>query len=317
MVELKHVRRAADALEGVANRTPVLTSRLLDRRVGGQVWLKAEQFQRTGSFKFRGAYNRLLHVAGDARGVITASSGNHGQGLALAGRLLGLPVTVMTPHDASALKVAAAQAYGATVVRYDRYADDSRALLLEQAAERGLEPIHAFDDPHVIAGQGTVGLELLDQTDMLDLVVVCVGGGGLMSGCATAAKAVGGDVEVIGVQPAANNAAQRSWTERRRVALPVAPSIADGQQVPAPGEITLPVMLERVDHMCVVSEDEIRSAMRFALETLKVVLEPSGATTLAAILAGKIDVRGRRVGVTLSGGNVDATRFAELIGGHA
>lgn len=313
---LDDVHRAGELLRGVAHRTPVLTSRRLDERLGAQVHLKAEQLQRTGSFKLRGAYTRLASTdpASLARGVIAASSGNHAQGVAYAGRALGVPVTALMPADASESKVAAAHAYGARVERYDRFAQDPTVVLAERAERDGLEPVHAFDDPAVIAGQGTVALELLQQAPAIDLLVCCVGGGGLISGCATVAKQLGrGDVEVVGVQPAANDAVRRSWEAGSRVVLPVRPSIADGQQVRAPGAHTLPIVLAHVDRLVAVEEDAIRDAMRFLAQALKAVVEPSGASALAALLSGALDVRGRRVGVTLSGGNIEPRRYAAIL----
>lgn len=310
------VRRAQELLRGVTHRTPVLTSRRLDERLGAAVHLKAEQLQRTGSFKLRGAYTRMATTDPDvrARGVIAASSGNHAQGVAYAGQLLDVPVTTLMPLDARASKVAATEGYGARIERYDRFTEDPTAVLAERAQRDGLEAIHAFDDPAVIAGQGTVALELLEDAPDIDLLVCCVGGGGLLAGCATVAKQLGrGDVEVVGVQPAANDAVRRSWLARERVVLPVSPSIADGQQVRAPSERTLAIALAHVDRMVVVEEAAIRDAMRFLAEALNAVVEPSGATALAALLSGALDVRGRRVGVTLSGGNIEPRRYAAIL----
>ena len=314
-VTVDDVWRAAERLEDVVHRTPVLRSRRLDERAGCELLLKAENLQRTGAFKLRGAYNRIATLPEEQRrrGVVTASSGNHAQGVALAASLLGTTAVVLMPHDAAEPKVAATRAYGAEIVRYDRYEEDLDALTLALARERGLTPVHAFDDPAIVAGQGTAALELLEEHPDLDALVVCVGGGGLISGCATVARALAPDAQVIGVQPEANDAVCRSFAARALERLPVRPSVADGQQVAAPGEVTLPIVLASVDRMANVTEVEIVAAMRTLFETVKTVAEPSGATALAAVLSGRLGLDGLRVGVTISGGNVGAERFAQLV----
>ena len=316
MISLDDVRAAAARLEGIAHRTPVLTSRYLDERTGARVFLKAENLQRAGAFKFRGATNAVASLSAEerARGVATVSSGNHAQALALAARLEGVRATILMPADSPPNKLAATRGHGAEVIEFDRYAADREALLDELVAARGLVAVHPYDDERVMAGQGTVALELLEQAGPLDLLLVCVGGGGLLAGCATAAKALAPGIRVVGVEPEAGDDVRRSLQAGERVRIPVPRTIADGQQVPTPGELTFEVIRERVDDVVLASDAEIVDAMRLLFERLKTVAEPSGACALAALLAGRIDAEGLRVGVTLSGGNVSAARFAELTG---
>jgi len=311
-----HITAAADRLRDVAHRTPVLTSRTLDDRLGAEVALKAETLQRVGAFKFRGAYNAVasLDQDGRARGVCTASSGNHAQALALASRLCGTRATIIMPADAPPLKRAATEGYGAEVITYDRYAEDREQLLRRLAEERTLEAIHPFDDPRVMAGQGTLVAELLQDAGDLDVLVVPVGGGGLVSGCATAAAALRPSLRVVGVEPEASDDVARSLQAGERLRVTVAPTIADGQQTPAPGERTWPVIQALVDEIHTVSDGEILDAMRFCFERLKLVVEPSGATALAALLSGSVTVAGERVGVVLSGGNADPAVFRRALG---
>lgn len=318
-MELDDVRRAAARLDGVAHRTPVLSSTALDARVGGRLRFKCETFQRGGAFKFRGAYNALatLGEVVRARGVCAASSGNHAQAVALAARLFGVPAVILMPQDAPAVKRAATEGYGAEVVTFDRYRDDREALMRELAAERGLAAVHPFDNPAVMAGQGTVALELLAQlgSEELDALVVPVGGGGLISGCATVSKALAPGVRVVGVEPAASDDVARSLAAGRRERVAVGRTIADGQQTASPGELTWPVIRDRVDEVVTVTDDEIVTAMRLLFERMKVVVEPSGASAFAAVLAGTVPVQGQRVGIVLSGGNVGADAFARLMAG--
>jgi threonine dehydratase len=316
MISLDDVRTAARRIEGVAHRTPVLTSRALDEATGATVFLKAENLQRVGAFKFRGAYNAVASLTDDerSRGVATVSSGNHAQALALAAQLRGARAVILMPDDAPAGKVTATEGYGAEVIRFDRYGQDREALLAALVAERGLVPIHPYDDERVMAGQGTVALELIEDAGPLDVLLVCVGGGGLIAGCATAAKALLDGVRVVGVEPEAGDDTRRSLAAGERVRIDVPRTIADGQQLPVPGELTFPVIRSRVDAVALASDPEIVAAMRFLFERLKTVAEPSGACAVAALLAGRVgDVRGARVGVTITGGNVTAERFAELV----
>jgi threonine dehydratase len=293
-------------------------SRTLDARVGAEVLLKAENLQRVGAFKFRGAYNAIASLDPDerARGVVTASSGNHAQAVALSAALHGIPARILMPLDAPEAKVAATAGYGAQIERFDRYVDDRDGLLAAAVERHGMIPIHAYDDERVMAGQGTAALELLDEARSLDVLVVQVGGGGLISGCATVAKALDPEIRVIGVEPEAGDDVRRSLAAGERVSLSAVPqTIADGQQLPVCGERTWPVIAARVDAITVASDAEIVAAMRFLFERCKLVVEPSGACALAALLAGRVDLGGaERVGVTLSGGNVDPRRFAALIG---
>jgi threo-3-hydroxy-L-aspartate ammonia-lyase len=317
LISLDDVLAASQRLEGVAHRTPVLTSRTLDEETGAaRVLLKAENLQRVGAFKFRGAYNAVASLLPDerARGVATVSSGNHAQALSLAARLHETRAVILMPEDAPEGKVAATRGYGAEVVRFDRYSEDREALLAALVEERGLVPIHPYDDENVMAGQGTVALELIWDAGPLDLLLVCVGGGGLISGCATAAAGLSPHTRVIGVEPEVGDDFKRSLAAGERVRIAVLPTIADGQQLPTPGALTFPVVQERVSEIVTVSDDEILVAMRFLFERMKTVAEPSGASALAALLAGKVDASGARVGVTISGGNVTAARFAELLG---
>jgi threonine dehydratase len=317
VITLDDVQAAAGRLAGVAHRTPVLTGRLLDEATGAaRVLLKAENLQRAGAFKFRGAYNAVasLSPAERARGVATVSSGNHAGALALAARLHEVPAVILMPDDAPAGKLAATAGYGAEIVSFDRYEEDREELLASLVAERGLVPIHPYDDPRVMAGQGTAALELLEDAGPLDLLLVCLGGGGLLAGCATAVKALSPDTRVVGVEPEAGDDFVRSLAAGERVRIDVPRTIADGQQLPLPGELTFPVIQRLVDEVVTVSDAEIVDAMRLLFERTKTVTEPSGACAFAALLAGKVDAAGLRVGVTLSGGNVTAARFAELVG---
>jgi len=311
------VRAAAGRLAGVAHRTPVLTSRTLDRRVGAQLYLKAENLQRMGAFKFRGAYNALAVLPPEirARGVATYSSGNHAQAVALSAALQGVPATILMPHDAPPTKVAATRGYGAQVVLYDRYAEDRVALGAALAADRGATLVPPYDSYPVMAGQGTVALELLEQVPDLDTLVVCVGGGGLLAGCATAAAALAPSMRLVGVEPAAGDDVRRSLLAGARVAIEVPRTICDGQQTTSPGELTFPVLQRLVDEVVLVSDEEVLDAMALAFERLKIVLEPSGASALAAVLAGRVP--GRRIGITLSGGNIGLERFCALLADRA
>jgi threonine dehydratase len=316
MIDLDDVRAAAVRIDGVAHRTPVLTSRHLDEATGGRVFLKAENLQRAGAFKFRGAANAVATLTADerARGVATASSGNHAQALALAARLEGVRAVILMPRDSPPNKLEATRGHGAEVILFDRYGEDREALLAAIVEERGLVPVHAYDDERVMAGQGTAALELLEQAGPLDLLLVCVGGGGLIAGCATAAKALQPGIRVVGVEPEAGDDVRRSLRAGERVRIPVPRTIADGQQLPTPGALTFEVIRERVDDVALASDAEIVAAMRVLFERVKTVAEPSGACALAALLAGRVDGRGLRVGVTISGGNVSAGRFSELLG---
>jgi threo-3-hydroxy-L-aspartate ammonia-lyase len=318
MIELADVRAAAARLDGIANRTPVLRSRTLDARTGAEVHLKAECFQRGGAFKFRGAYNAITALPPDvrARGVAAFSSGNHAQAVALAAALHGTTAVIVMPQDTPPAKIAATRGYGAEIVTYDRYGEDREALGARLAADRGLTLVPPYEHDHVMAGQGTVALELIEEVGALDLLLVCVGGGGLIAGCATAAKGLDPDIRVVGVEPAAGDDTKRSLAAGERVRIPTPRTIADGQQADIPGALTFAVNRRLVDDVVLVTDEQILDAMAFAFDRMKVVTEPSGASALAALLAGAVDARGLRVGVTISGGNVGLARFCELMSGR-
>lgn len=314
MLTVEAVREAAKRLSGVAHRTPVLTSSTLNERVGAEVFCKAENLQRVGAFKFRGAFNAIaaLREATPVNGVITYSSGNHGQAVALAARLHQVSATVVMPHDAPEIKKRAVAGYGATIVPHDRFDESREDIAAALSRETGAIIIPPFDHWDVMAGQGTTALELLEDRPDIDTLVVCVGGGGLIAGCATVAKAHG-DIRVVGVEPVAGDDVRRSLEAGRIVTIDQPETIADGQATRAPGEKTFAVMKERVDEVVTVSDEDLVATMRFAFERMKVVLEPSGASALASVLHGKVPHLGQRVGITLSGGNVGADDFARLI----
>jgi threo-3-hydroxy-L-aspartate ammonia-lyase len=296
----------------------VITSRTLDVRAGVHALLKAECLQRTGSFKFRGAYNKIASIpaAKRAQGVLAFSSGNHAQAVALAASLLGAEATIVMPTDAPAIKLAATSQYGAEVVTYDRYAEDREQIGREIAEQRGLTLVPPFDDPVVIAGQGTAALELVDHAGELDLLLAPVSGGGLIAGCAIAVKAACPSARVIGVEPEAGDDYRRSLAAGRRIAIDVPRTVADALQVTTPGELTFSLNRELLDGIVTVSDSELVAAMRFAFERLKLVVEPGGSAGLAALLAGRVNVDdAERVGVVVSGGNVDPARFCELMAG--
>ncbi|MGW7282252.1 pyridoxal-phosphate dependent enzyme [Streptomyces sp. NPDC054844] len=315
-VTLDDVRSAAARLRGVAHRTPVLRSRTLDALAGADIFLKCENQQRVGAFKFRGAYNAASRLTPEqlSRGIAAYSSGNHAQAVALAARELGTTAVIVMPEDAPPSKRAATAGYGAEIVTYDRYTGDRVAVAEALAAERGLSLIPPYEHPHVIAGQGTAALELVEETGPLDTLIAPVGGGGLIAGSATAVKGLHAGTRVIGVEPEAGDDTKRSLEAGRRVTVPVPRTIADGQALHTPGELTFSLNRRLLDGIVLVGDDEIRDAMRFAFERLKTVLEPSGATPLAALLTGRAGPLTGRVGVILSGGNVDAERFARLCG---
>ncbi|MFG1616525.1 threo-3-hydroxy-L-aspartate ammonia-lyase [Nonomuraea wenchangensis] len=314
-VTLDDVHDAAARLKGVAHRTPVLRSRTLDALAGAEVFVKCENLQRVGAFKFRGAYNAISRLTPEqlARGIATYSSGNHAQAVALAARELGSSAVIVMPEDTPLLKREATAGYGAEIVTYDRYTGDRVAIGEALAAERGLTLIPPYEHPHVIAGQGTATLELIEEAGELDALVVPIGGGGLIAGSATAAKGLLPGIRVIGVEPEAGDDTKRSLAAGERVSIPIPRTIADGMAAEIPGELTFSINRRLVDEVVLVSDDEIRQAMRTAFERMKTVVEPSGATPLAALLAGRLGEPPRRVGVILSGGNVDVRRFAELV----
>jgi threonine dehydratase len=315
IIGVDDVRAAAARLAGVAHVTPVLTSRSLDGWTQCAVFLKAENFQRGGAFKFRGAYNRIATLTSEekARGVATYSSGNHGQAVAMAASLVGTRAVVVMPEDAPPEKMAATRGYGAEVLTYDRYRESRDDIGARLATERGLTLVPPYEDPMVMAGQGTVALELLEQVGPLDVLLAPVSGGGLIAGCATAATVLAPGIRVIGVEPETGDDTRRSLEAGRRVRVPVPRTIADGLQVDVPGRMTFEVNQRLLHGVVTVTDREIVEAMAVLFERLKVVVEPSGAAGVAALLAGRVDPPGRRVGVVLSGGTVGAARFAELV----
>jgi threo-3-hydroxy-L-aspartate ammonia-lyase len=319
VIELADVEAAAARLDGVAHRTPVVTSRTLDERVAAGVHIKAECFQRGGAFKFRGAYNKISSLDENAlaRGVVAYSSGNHAQAVALAAQLLGSRATIVMPADAPAAKLEATRGYGAEVVLYDRWTESREEIGAALAAERGLVLVPPYDDPLVMAGQGTATLELLADVPDLDVLLVPVSGGGLLAGSSTVMKTLRPGSRVIGVEPATGNDTQQSLATGERVRIEVPRTIADGLQAPEPGVLTFEVNQRRVDEIVTVTDEEIVAAMVFLYDRLKLVAEPSGATGVAALLSGKVDAHDRAVGVILSGGNVGAARFAELVSSAA
>ncbi|MCJ2062280.1 threo-3-hydroxy-L-aspartate ammonia-lyase [Methylobacterium sp. J-088] len=308
------VARAAERIAGAAHRTPVLTSRTADARTGAKLFFKAENLQRAGAFKFRGAYNAIsaLSEAERARGVITFSSGNHAQAVALGCRLLGAPATIIMPEDAPAAKIAGTRGYGAEVILYDRYSQDREALGRSIAEPRGLTLIPPFNHPDVIAGQGTLAQELIETVGPLDVLVACLGGGGQLAGCALAAAELSPGCRVIGVEPEAGNDGQRSFRDGRIVTIPVPRTIADGAQSTALGALTFGIIRSHVADIVTVSDAQLVETMRFFASRMKIVVEPTGCLAAAAVLHGLVDIKDKRVGVVISGGNVDLATFAQL-----
>lgn len=308
------VEAAAGRLKGIANRTPVLTSRTFNRLTGASAFFKCENFQRGGAFKFRGAYNALKRIAetGKATGVLTYSSGNHAQALAMAGGLLGIQTTIIMPSDAPAVKVAATRGYGAEIILYDRSETTREALGRRLSEERGLPIVPPYDHPDVVAGQGTAALELFEETGPLDLLLVCCGGGGLLSGSAIAAGALSPRCRVIGVEPAQADDATRSFHSGTLHTVHNPDTIADGARTPSLGKITFPLVRRHVDDMVTVSEESILRAMFFLWERMKLVVEPTGALAAAALLDGTVRAEGKRTGVIISGGNVDLRHALDL-----
>ena len=302
------VEAAARRLEGVANRTPVMTSRTFDAKVGCTAYFKCESFQRVGAFKFRGAYNAFVQLTDEQKksGVLTFSSGNHGAACALAGRLLGVPVVVVMNHDAPQLKKDAVAGYGAEVVLFDRDEQVREELGAKIAAERGLTVVPPYDHEHIVAGQGTAGKELFEEVPGLDVFVCGVGGGGVLSGCSLAAKHFNPSCEVYGVEPELGDDARRSMAAGEIVRLDHSPNtIADGARTTSIGRINFAVFQQNVKEIVTVSDEELLRATRFFFERMKLVVEPTGALGAAALMCGRIPVEGKRVGVMVTGGNAD------------
>ena len=306
MVSFDDIAKAHERIKAHAKRTPVLTSATVDALTGASVFFKCENFQRMGAFKFRGAYNALSQLPEDRRknGVIAFSSGNHAQAVALAGRILNIKTLIVMPEDAPKVKLDATRGYGAEIVQYTK--NQSREDVAGKlASERGLTLIPPFDHEHVIAGQGTAGKELLEDAGPLDALLVPCGGGGLLSGCAIAAKHLAPKIRVYGVEPAAGDDATQSFVKKRLVTIDIPDTIADGARTPSLGKLTLPIILRTVDDMMTVTDEELARAMFFLWERMKVVVEPTGTLAACAVLEKKINLKGKRVGVVLSGGNVD------------
>jgi len=311
------VQKAAKTLEGVAHQTPVLTSATLNKALGAEVYFKCESMQRTGAFKFRGAYNALSNLSQAQRqaGVVAYSSGNHAQAMARAGQMLGIQTTIVMPHDAPAAKLAATRGYGATVVQYDRYTERRDEIAAKLAQERGLAVIPPFNHPDVISGQGTAAKELFDEVGKLDALLVCLGGGGLLSGCALAAHALSAGCEVYGVEPEAGNDVQQSLRAQRIIEIAAPRTIADGAMTTAPGHLTFGVMRQTVKDVLTVSDEQLIQTMRWFAQYMKIVVEPTGCLAAAAVVHKVYEVpRGARVGVIVSGGNVDLTQYGQWIG---
>jgi threonine dehydratase len=314
-VSYADIAAAAGRLAGHAHRTPVMTSGTVDARVGAQVFFKCENLQRIGAFKFRGAYNALAQL-GEAelrRGVLAYSSGNHAQAIALAGRLLGIGTTIVMPDDAPPVKLEATRGYGAEVIVYDKRVTTREALGASIAAERGLTVIPPYDHPHVVAGQGTVAMELIEEVGPLDWLFVCCGGAGLLSGCAIAVAHLAPGCKVVGVEPEAGDDATRSFRTRTLQTVHNPDTIADGARTPSLGKVTFPLVLAYVHDMMTVSDPELLAAMLYLWERMKLVVEPTGALAAAGLFKAQHDVRGKRVGVVISGGNVDLKAICALI----
>ena len=314
------IEAAAKRLAGWAVPTPLLNPPALDRHSGGRILLKAETLQRTGSFKFRGAFNRISQIPESERGagVVAYSSGNHAQGVAAAAALLGVPAIIVMPADAPAIKVANTRGYGAEVVTYDRLTESREDIGAAIAAERGATLVRPYDDPGVIAGQGTCGLEIAQQSAALgleiDALLVCCGGGGLTAGCALAMAELSPRTKLYTVEPEGFDDTRRSLEAGTRVANdPAAQSICDALLAPTPGELTFPINRRLLAGGFAVSDREVRTAMGYAFRTLKLVLEPGGAVALAALLAGRLDAHGKTVALTLSGANVDPETYREVL----
>jgi threo-3-hydroxy-L-aspartate ammonia-lyase len=315
MLNFFDIQAAATRIKGVAHRTPILTNRTLNSMLGCEVFMKAENFQRMGAFKFRGGYNAIssLTDAERARGVFAFSSGNHAQAIALSAQLHGCKATILMPLDAPAAKINATRGYGAEVITYDRYKEDRQALATKLSSERGAVLIPPYDDLRVMAGQGTCGLEIAEDIPNLDSLIVCTGGGGFLSGCTIGAKAMQPTIQVFGAEPEAGNDIQQSLQRGEIVKIYVPHTICDGQQTQAVGVHPFAVIREHVADILTTPDTVVIEMMRFAFERMKVVLEPSGACALAALAHNRSRFVGKRVAVTLSGGNIDIARFSQLM----
>lgn len=324
-ISFADVEAAAERLKGVAVETPLIESPALNERLGLPVLLKLETLQRVGAFKFRGAYNRLVQLSEAERkvGVVAFSSGNHAQGVALAAKLLGMPALIVMPADAPKVKADATRGYGAEVKFYDRLTESREKIAAAIAAERGAVMVPAFDDPHIIAGQGTAGLELVRQAaargvDKLDVVITPCSGGGLLAGVATAVKALSPSTALIGAEPAGYDDTLKSLQAGVRTPMtPTHRTLCDALETPCPGELTFPIVHRHVSDVAVVTDAEVAEAVRYAFSVLKLVVEPGGAAGLAALLAGKVNMSGgKTVGLVLSGGNIDPDQMGQILRGE-
>ncbi len=306
---------AARRIAGFAHKTPVLTSTTANKEFGAELFFKCENFQRMGAFKFRGACNALSLLSPEQKkaGVIAFSSGNHAQGIALAAQLLHIPATILMPNDAPAVKVAATQGYGATVIRFDRYKEDREVLCQQLAAQQGLTIIPPYDHPDIIAGQGTAAKELIEEVGELDALFVCLGGGGLLSGCAIATRQLSPNCLIYGVEPLAGNDAQQSFRRGEIVHIDTPKTIADGAQTQNLGNYTFAVIKNKVDDIFTVTDEQLIDRMKFYAERMKIIVEPTGCLSYAAALAHKEQFQGKRVGIIVSGGNVDIQHFTQLV----
>ncbi|MET6596491.1 threo-3-hydroxy-L-aspartate ammonia-lyase [Citrobacter portucalensis] len=311
------VAAAAERIADYANKTPVMTSRTVNEEFGAEVFFKCENFQRMGAFKFRGAMNALRQFTPQQRaaGVVTFSSGNHAQAIALSAKLLGIPATIIMPHDAPAAKVAATKGYGGKVVNYDRYTEDREKIGRDLAEKQGLTLIPPYDHPHVIAGQGTATKELIEEVGQLDALFVCLGGGGLLSGSALAARHLSPDCIIYGVEPEAGNDGQQSFRSGKIVHIDTPKTIADGAQTQHLGNYTFQIIKQNVNDILTVSDAELIASMKFIAERMKIVVEPTGCLGFAAARARKAELRGKKIGIIISGGNVDISRYSEFLAG--
>jgi threonine dehydratase len=321
-ISFDDIRAAAARLDGIAHRTPARTSRTANQRTGGELFFKCENFQRMGAFKFRGGYNALVQFTPEQKkhGVLAFSSGNHAQAIALSARLLGMPSVIVMPKDSPAAKIAATRGYqagenGSEVVLFDRFTENREDIGAKIATERGMTVIPPYDHPHVIAGQGTAALELIEEVGTLDALFVCVGGGGLLAGSAIAAHELSPGIAMYGVEPEAGNDVQQSFTRGERVRIDTPSTIADGAQTNQVGALTFPVIQKLVKGMLTVTDDQLIETMRLFAERMKMVVEPTGCLGAAAAMSGKVDLTGKRVGVIISGGNVDLAKFGEWMQG--
>lgn len=316
MVNFSDIQEARERIASIAQRTPVMTSRGFDREAGAQAFFKCENLQRGGAFKIRGAANLIFSIPKSdlPRGVVAFSSGNHAQAVAIAAREIGAKATLVMPEDAPRFKMEATRAQGPVIVTYNRHTDDREALGKRVAEQTGATLIPPYDHDLIMAGQGTVAAELLEDVPDLDALAICIGGGGLVSGCAIAAKAINPSIRVFGVEPELANDSWLSFQEGRRVGIAPPNTIADGLRSPMPGELTFPVMRQHLESIILVTEDEIRATVRFFLLRMKILVEPSGAVAAAAVLFRKLPPNLKRIGVVISGGNVDPEQVAEILG---